>query len=1226
LQGIGPPVTLRRFTATVGLLALLAAPQGVLPPLALGMQAGFAPGAEADTLTLSAEGGGLPKYSVRRTGAQELTVTFSGQPGEKLPPPPGVGGSKIISGVRPIPGGYKIQLKSSAFGYVNSANAGKLRIQVFPDAIGASWSDLHKDKPAKPDAKSGAKPDAKPAPKAEDARKQREEAAKERKAKAQEEAKAKAEAAKAKKEEAQREKEAQAKAKRDEKAAASQHAAPANAANAAPANAAPANAANAAPANAAPANAANAAKAAPPAEGTAGHPFYSVPYSMRAPVNKTVLGANATATLPPVEGHAAPPAAPKPEEKPAAPKGQTGGKLPAGVVEKPILQEHSAPAPASATPPLPAPATQAEHAPPAASLPAMPAGPVLDVSPAQGKPLVLFRAEKRGPSDLRPAEVLSGVPAAGKHAPATPQMAQGVPAVAKPLPNKPWVVRQPVQKVMVPTGGGASATLPQVGSGPDAEALHAAASEQHAAAAQPETAANATGHGEGGHAANATADHGAANASAPAGAHGDAAHPQANASAPAAAHGEDHAAPAKDAGGHGGGKESGGHGGKDKEQQGPLSVEQLKDQVLKAQSDMVGGKWADAVKSLEELLHEPNLKGEQREEVLYALADSYMQLYKDDSAKNFDKIMAAQQTAMNANLKSRHVPRALINMGLLNLRVNQLPEAKAYFNIVKKKYAHDQNASVIPYTLGEYYRGKGNLKAAAEQYQSLIQDYPDSRAAKETAFILAQTLRSLGNFPKAYQIVDYLDKRWPLFYMENPEFLRLEAEVEEKVGKAAQAKDHYWTYYNLKPAGEYADVTLVRIGDIYLRQDKKTAAKEIYQKALHDFPNSEGGLVARMRLAEEGIYDDPTMGEMAPVFDRPATLKPNETYDYIANKFPKSPLAPLALIKLGMWQFHHKAWLDAMKTADAFLSRYPASDLTGKAKELGFQSFLQSLPGLVQDGNYARVLQMYDTLPYVKENQGKLGDEAQMAMAVSAWKRGQPDRALKFAGRFLGKKPVPKYSEMALDLAMNIFMEGKQWKRISDLATKANAAWKLSPRQKAQFETARAMALENQGDTAKSLPLWTRIASDQSADAATRAHATYVLAKDAARKQDMVRLFALSQEALGQLLATGGDKDKIKDCLLMAITATERSGRFNETLKWGNEFDRIIPASDPDWAPVRLRLADIYRRGGQTAEWKGILEEIVKKKPGTLYARMAGQALESSALDQRLQNYLKNPQ
>jgi tetratricopeptide (TPR) repeat protein len=458
--------------------------------------------------------------------------------------------------------------------------------------------------------------------------------------------------------------------------------------------------------------------------------------------------------------------------------------------------------------------------------------------------------------------------------------------------------------------------------------------------------------------------------------------------------------------------------------------------------------------------------------------------------------------------------------------------------------------------------------------------------------------------------------------MENQNFLRLAAEVEEKVGKLAQAKDHFWTYYNLNPDAEFSDITLVRIGDIYLRQNKRNAAKEIFQKTVRDFPDREGGQIARMRLAEEGIYDDPTMGEMANVFSRPDSLKPNETYELLMNKYPQSPLAPLAQIKLGMWQFFNKNYMDAMNTATNFLEKYPKSPLVSKAKELGFNAFLLALPNLVQEGNYQRIMQLFDGPSYIKENQDKIGDEARMAIAMSAWKRGDPDRALKLAGKFLGKQQVPKYSEMALDLAMNIFLERKQWDRISDLAGKSSAAWKLSPRQKTQFEYARAMALENMGDSEKSLPMWTKIAADTSADPNTRAYATYTLAKSAARKQDMHRVFALAQEALAQLLATGGDKEKIKDCLLMTITATERSGRYSEAAKWSREFDRIIPESDPDWAPIRLRLADIYQKGGMVKEWKELLQGVVQKKPNTVYSRMAAQALESNALDQRLQNYL----
>ncbi|MBU1230067.1 MAG: tetratricopeptide repeat protein [Proteobacteria bacterium] len=1142
-------MTWRRLTATLWFVAALTAGDGLCPANAPALLSSFHAGPDSDSLTLSAEAGPLPKYSVRRTGAQEITVTFQPAPGEKAPATPVVGGSKLVSGVRAIPGGLKIQLRTSGFGYVNFPVSGKpqLQIQIFADPVGSRWDGAKARPEARPEAKSETKSG---------------EAAKAAADKKAAQEKAAAEKAAAEKAAAEQRRQAEAKARQ---AKAPEQARPE------PLKPGPASQAQA-PAQAQPPQ--QPAQISPAKSDPAtGQPYFSVPYSMRAPVSKLVVGLppGGSATLPPIAGQ---PAAE--HGKPAAaPERVVGGRLPAGVVEKPLLQDRQAEPPASASEmPPPAP-------PPAQPVPAPPV--LVDVQPPVGKADVRFRADRRAPGDGRLAEIISGA------APAPKAQAAAPAAIAPPQGQggRPWELRQQVQK-NVPQPPAASATLPPVAQADEHAPPPAAAPQQALASA----AANASDHAPG-------------------------------KEAPKAEQGKEppkdaHAPPAKEAAKAEHGKEGG------KEAPGPLTEQQVKDKLLSAQSLMSAGQWPQAVSAFQELMREPNLKDDLREEALYSLADTYMQAYKDSLAANYDKIAGAQQAAMNANQKSRRVPRALLNLGLLNLKVGNLNEAKAYFSIIRKKYKLDQNAAMVPFALGEYYRAKGDLPKAAEQYSQLIQDHPDSKLVKETAYILAQTLRRLGNFDKAFQIIEYIDKRWPLFYMDAQDFLRLAAEVEEKIGKLAQAKDHYWTYYNLNPASEFADVTLVRIGDIYLRQNKLPAAKEVYQKAVRDFPDREGGLVARMRIAEEGAFDDPTMSEMVSVFGKPESLKPHETYELIISKYPQSPLAPLAQIKLGMWQFYSKAYLEAFNTASSFLEKYPKSPLVGKAKELGFQSFLQALPLLVQEGNFQRVMQLFDTAGVVKEFQDKISDEARMAIAVSAWKRGDPNRALKLASKFLGRTQVPKYSELALDLAMNIFMERKEWSRISDLAHKASAAWKLTPRQLTQFEHARAMALENQGEYEKSQPLWTRIASDPNTDLPTRAFATYTLAKAAARKQDMHRLFALSQDALSLLLQSGGDRDKVKDCLLMSITATERSGRYAETLKWAKEFDRIIPDSDPDWAPVRLRLADIYRQGGQLDEWNALLKDIVKKKPGTVYARMASQALDSSALDQRLQKYMTN--
>ena len=117
--------------------------------------------------------------------------------------------------------------------------------------------------------------------------------------------------------------------------------------------------------------------------------------------------------------------------------------------------------------------------------------------------------------------------------------------------------------------------------------------------------------------------------------------------------------------------------------------------------------------------------------------------------------------------------------------------------------------------------------------------------------------------------MDYIDKRWPRFYAEYPPILRLMGDVTFKTGDYEKAKGYYWTYYNLDPEEEDIDMVLARLGDIYLQDGHKNAAREVYQEAAARFPDKDGGLVARMRLAEEGVFNEPTVETMFPVFNRP---------------------------------------------------------------------------------------------------------------------------------------------------------------------------------------------------------------------------------------------------------------------------------------------------------------------------------------------------------------------
>ncbi|WP_022660934.1 tetratricopeptide repeat protein [Paucidesulfovibrio longus] len=655
-------------------------------------------------------------------------------------------------------------------------------------------------------------------------------------------------------------------------------------------------------------------------------------------------------------------------------------------------------------------------------------------------------------------------------------------------------------------------------------------------------------------------------------------------------------------------------------------IENLQLSLIKAQSHIATGKLAEAKNELESLLAQPDVPAKMRLEATYSLGGVLMTLYKDSAAEHFDEINSLYKEAMNADLRSPELPQALLNLGLLNLRVGNLPEAQAYFDLLKSKYPDDQNVPAIDYYWGEYYFRQGDWQEAADRFQGFIERYPEQeRLARQAAFRLAEALKNLGLYDQAYQIVDYIDKRWPQVFESSPGFLKLAGDIEYHLGKYDQAKSHYWTYYNINPKAEAADIALARIGDVFLQQGDAQAARSIYERTVQDYPDLEGGLVAKMRLAEEGIHDSPTMVEMVTVFDRPFTLRPKQVYTEIVDQHPESPLAPLALLKLGMWHFYQKEYPDALAAAQRLLDEYPRSPLTDRARELGNRAFALAVPQLLDQEMYQAVVDYWEKYHFINDSSDDESNATRIGVARSYAALNDYEKALDLLKPFLGDKQVPEYSEMALAVAADIFLKQKAWNRINDLSTHAEQNWDLSPRARRLLMHANAVALENLGETQKSARLWAQLGADENVEPFIRADSLYYMAKEAMKHEDLRRVFVYAQEALSLLLSSKGYPEKIKDCLLMSIYATERSGRYRQALKWALEYDKYVPEDDPEWASQRYKLAELYRKSGFPDEWARVMGDLRDKQPDSLYGRLAATALETDKLEQRAQEYAPVP-
>lgn len=632
-------------------------------------------------------------------------------------------------------------------------------------------------------------------------------------------------------------------------------------------------------------------------------------------------------------------------------------------------------------------------------------------------------------------------------------------------------------------------------------------------------------------------------------------------------------------------------------------------QLTSARGAMMNAEFEEAVRILRSLAVQADLPEDLREEVFYDLGDALFSLHLDDLPGNFAEVAGAYEQAMHLNPKSRRAATALRNLGVVHLRVNNLPEARAYFNVLQREHPHDPLVPTADYYLGEYFLERGDYAQAADFFQTVVEKYPEHSIAQQSSVGLARALYALGFDERAYQIMDFLEKRWPRYYIDNPSLLELAGIIALRVNSLETAKQRLLTYYNLVPNTPDAHMLLARLGDIYLLTGKPDAARHVFEKTARMYPDEEGGLIAQMRLVEGGIHDDPSLDD---VF---ATMRAAQVYTHIIEKHPQSPLAAVATIKLAIWQVWNKRWEDSLATVRAFLAERPHHSLAPKALEVGLEAFSQLVDRNLQDGRHAEIINEWNLNEFLHPLEPDLDVQTKLGLAMAYWKTGDHEQAIRLARPHL-KGITPREAQgIALDLVLGILLEQQQWEQIIALEPMRKEL-ELSPDRLRELDYSLALALENLGRAQEARPYWLALAEDLRLGDAQRGFALYFLARAAMRDEELEKVYLYAQEALSLLLLENKDSAKIRDCITWLTQVTERTGRMQEALAWALELDQLIDENDPDWAMSRYRMAQLYQRMQDQTQWRRILVDLQQKDPQGLYGRLAASALQGRELEE----------
>jgi tetratricopeptide (TPR) repeat protein len=634
-------------------------------------------------------------------------------------------------------------------------------------------------------------------------------------------------------------------------------------------------------------------------------------------------------------------------------------------------------------------------------------------------------------------------------------------------------------------------------------------------------------------------------------------------------------------------------------------------QIALATGDLEGGREA-----MSTMLEHPGASEPLREELLYNLAFVIMQQGKDDLEGNFTAIREAYEAAQFANPSSSNVPEALYQLGYLHLAVGNIPEAKGNFDLLRRSYPDNPRVPMIDVFWGDHFLEQENPSKAVEHYRYVIQNFAMSQAVKPANVGLLKAYTELGFFDKAMEIVRDIEKRWPRYYLENPSFLMAAGYAAMLSGNDERAREYFWAYANIVPEAPDADVAMARIGDIHLKQNRPNAAREIYHRTAEAYPDREGGLIAQMRLAEEGVLDEPSVGDMAPVFDRP-DIDPELVYTRIL-KHTESPLAPVARLKLAMWRLWKKQYPESLDDIRTFLVDYPRHELLPKAREVADKALRDWMARDLEQENFEAMVQSWmDHQDLFRDREPS--PEVRLMAATAFMRTGRAEEALDMVRPFVfGSMPENEFSGPGLDLTLALLVDRQEWKDVVELSRRV-AAWKLGPERKRQVDYATALALEQLDRSDQAEPLWTDLATDLDLTDTQRGYAHYFLGRDALAAGEYERASILGQEALELLKKKKDDLPKLKETLQLLMQAAEKSGRFQEALAWSLEYDDYISPEDGGWPAHAYRKGILFRKAEDMKRWRETLVNLNELFPNTLYGRMAAAELEGVRLKREVE-------
>jgi TolA-binding protein len=420
------------------------------------------------------------------------------------------------------------------------------------------------------------------------------------------------------------------------------------------------------------------------------------------------------------------------------------------------------------------------------------------------------------------------------------------------------------------------------------------------------------------------------------------------------------------------------------------------------------------------------------EEAHFRLADASLYKNERNILPAYDQVMFNYQKAVDLYPKSDQVPWAFSMMGEAALLAQEPYKAVGYFDMVTEDYPKSEYVPLAKVKKGAAYLAQAKYRRAIDEYREVSEKYPDSRFRRDADWGQARALFGIARYERASLLLKDMDRRDQNLRVKEPELLYYIGEAEYQLKRYESARRYFLWALNIMPDIPYADIMLTRVGDTYQFEKEYNTARDIYRRVVEKWPETDGGLVARIRLAES-----PKPDEKHPVdlFQIEATTDAFETYKEIAEKYPERQVAQLAQLKLGVYYYKKEQYNKALEVLSKLLQRHPRTAFRPDV------DYTRNLAAMALLAEFKEQNQPYRLMEYYLKNQDILTrPNSNQVLRLLAWAYDQAGLS-KRAAKLYEILMVRGEDEPAINLALaRNRMKEREYKAVEALLSKDELA------------------------------------------------------------------------------------------------------------------------------------------------------------------------------------------